>query len=163
VRRLRDRGAIQGSTFWEVSCAACSVIETEEVDVFLDEDAIVNRLRGIGWRVTHDGMWICSRTECALVAEQDAALWKDGEAVTRLPTFECEEMQTPGGGRVWRFRCPYCRRDHTHSAFARASDGASPWFHVRAGCDDGSPLTSTGYLIRPAADSADSGLTQGDE
>jgi len=31
-----------------------------------------------------------------------------------LPVFQCEQ-RGKGEDKLWVFRCPYCKRDHTHS------------------------------------------------
>jgi hypothetical protein len=53
------------------------------------------------------------------------------------PVFLCRPIE--GDPLRWKFWCPYCERDHTHSAM----DG-----HRAAHCFEGSPLRDSGYTIK---------------
>jgi hypothetical protein len=58
-----------------------------------------------------------------------------------LPLMHCYAEKVRGG-TVWKFVCPHCRRQHTHSA--------EPGHRV-AHCEEpGSPYTERGYVLVPA-------------
>ena len=57
------------------------------------------------------------------------------------PLFECVERIAGDGTPIWVFWCPYCKKEHTHSA--------SPG-HRAAHCHYSSPLRDLGYTLRKA-------------
>lgn len=60
------------------------------------------------------------------------------QPIANLPVFECEEKTTRYGVTIWTFRCPECKRKHSHGPM----EG-----HRVAHCTNGKYRDNGGYYL----------------